>query len=287
MPTWKRSDPLPDYILEISFESSLDDLVQSRLYLTESLGSTSVEGDGSTTVSAYFDSPDARAAAMAAFDTLDVELRTVDRDRVNWLERYQQSLQAIEIGERFVVAPDAALLASDTSRLRIIVPQEQAFGTGSHETTALCITLLETIDVSGSHGLDIGSGSGILAIAMHRLGARKVIAFDNDPEAYAALRDNRIRNGLPESAMPIFIGGTEALRSGKFDVLTMNIIPEVIIPLLGSVVDRMADGAALIVSGVLGERRDDVVAAAGSHGLSLSDEKRRGEWWAGVFQRAR
>jgi len=287
VPTWKRSDPLPDYILEISFESSLDDLVQSRLYLTESLGSTSVEGDGSTTVSAYFDSPDARAAAMAAFDTLDVELRTVDRDRVNWLERYQQSLQAIEIGERFVVAPDAALLASDTSRLRIIVPQEQAFGTGSHETTALCITLLETIDVSGSHGLDIGSGSGILAIAMHRLGARKVIAFDNDPEAYAALRDNRIRNGLPESAMPIFIGGTEALRSGKFDVLTMNIIPEVIIPLLGSVVDRMADGAALIVSGVLGERRDDVVAAAGSHGLSLSDEKRRGEWWAGVFQRAR
>jgi ribosomal protein L11 methyltransferase len=279
---------LPDYILEISFENALDDLVQSRLYLTESLGSTSVEGpDGTTTVSAYFDSPGARAAAMTAFDTLDVELRTVDRDRVNWLERYQQSLQAIEIGERFIVAPDATLFAPDTSRMRIVVPQEQAFGTGSHETTALCVTLLETIEVSGRRGLDIGSGSGILAIAMHRLGARKVIAFDHDPDAYAALRDNRIRNGLPESTMPIFIGGTEALRRGKFDVLTMNIIPEVIIPLLGSVVERMADGAALIVSGVLGERRDDIVAAAVSHGLGLSDERQRGEWWAGVFQRVR
>jgi ribosomal protein L11 methyltransferase len=279
---------LPDYILEISFESSLEDLVQSRLFLTESLGSTSVEGPaGTTTVSAYFDSPEARAAAMTAFDAVHVELRALERDRVNWLERYQQSLRAIEIGERFIVAPDAELLASDTSRLRIIVPQEQAFGTGSHETTALCIALLETIDVTGRYALDIGSGSGILAIAMHRLGARKVIAFDNDPDAYAALRDNRIRNGLAESAMPIFIGGTEALRGGKFDVLTMNIIPEVIIPLLGSVAERMAEGAALIVSGVLVERREDVVAAAGNHGLSLCDEKRRGEWWAGVFQRAR
>jgi ribosomal protein L11 methyltransferase len=284
----KRSDSVTDYVLEISFESSLEDLVQSRLYLTEFLGSTSVEGPaGTTTISAYFDSTETRAAAMTAFDALDVELHAVDRDRVNWLERYRQSLRAIEIGERFIVAPDAALLASETGRLRIIVPQEQAFGTGSHETTALCMALLETIEVSGRFTLDIGSGSGILAIAMHRLGARKVIAFDNDPDAYGALRDNRIRNGLRESAMPIFIGGTESLRSGKFDVLTMNIIPEVIIPLLGSVVRRMADGAALIVSGVLEERRDDVVAAAGGHGLILVDEKQRGEWWAGVFQRAR
>ncbi|MGZ8867570.1 MAG: 50S ribosomal protein L11 methyltransferase [Thermoanaerobaculia bacterium] len=279
---------MPDYILEISFESAVDDFIQSRLYLTDSLGSTSVETSaGTTTVSAYFGSPEARDAARDAFEGMDVELRPVDRDRVNWLERYQQSLQAIEIGERFLVAPDAALLPPESKRLRIIVPQEQAFGTGSHETTALCITLLETMEVRGRRGLDIGSGSGILALAMHRLGSPKVIAFDNDPDAYAALRDNRMRNNVPESAMPIFIGGTEALRGGQFDLLTMNIIPEVIIPLLGSVVVRMGAGASLIVSGVLNERRDDVVEAAGTHGLRLGDERRRGEWWAGVFQRSR
>jgi ribosomal protein L11 methyltransferase len=279
---------LSDHVLEISYESSLDDIVQARLYMTASLGSSSVEGPaGTTTTSAYFDSPASRDDAAAAFHGLDVELRAVDRDRVNWLERYQQSLHAIEIGERFLVAPDAALFSGDSTRLRIIVPQEQAFGTGSHETTALCIAILETMELRDKRGLDIGSGSGILALAMHLLGARKVIAFDNDPDAYAALRDNRIRNEVPEEVMPIFIGGTEALRDGTFDVLTMNIIPEVIIPLLGSVVMRMAGEGRLIVSGVLGERRDDVTSAASGHGLQLAGERRRGEWWAGVFQRAR
>ena len=180
---------MPDFILEISYESSLDDIVQARLYMTASLGSSSVEGPaGTTTTSAYFDSPAARDAAAIVLDGLAVELRTVDRDRVNWLERYEQSLHAIEIGERFLVAPDAALFPADSARLRIIVPQEQAFGTGSHETTALRITLLETMALRGRRGLDIGSGSGILALAMHLLGARKAIAFDNDPDAYAALR---------------------------------------------------------------------------------------------------
>lgn len=279
---------MSDFILEISYESSLDDTVQARLYMTASLGSSSMEGPaGTTTTSAYFDSPAARDAAATAFGGLDVEVRAVDRERVNWLERYQQSLQALEIGQRFLVAPDPALFPADSTRLRIIVPQEQAFGTGSHETTALCIALLETMELRGKRGLDIGSGSGILALAMHLLGAPKAIAFDNDPDAYAALRDNRIRNQVPEEAMPIFIGGTEAVRAGTFDILTMNIIPEVIIPLLGSVVLRMAAGAKLIVSGVLGERRDDVVSAAAEHGLHLAGERRRGEWWAGVFQRAR
>lgn len=277
---------MPDYILEISFESSLDDLVQSRLYLTESLGSTSVDSSGgTTTVSAYFGSPDARDAARDAFEGMDVELHRVNRDRVNWLERYQQSLHAIEIGERFLVAPDAALLTAASKRLHIIVPQEQAFGTGSHETTALCIILLETIDARGRRGLDIGSGSGVLALAMHLLGARKVIAFDNDPDAYAALRDNRMRNDVPESAMPIFIGGTEALRGGLFDLLTMNIIPEVIIPLLGDVVARLAPEGRLILSGILVTKRDDVVGAARAHGLAPVSERTKGEWWAGVLMR--
>lgn len=279
---------MPDYILEIRFESSLDDLVQARLYLTESLGSASVETPaGATVVSAYFASARGRDAARDAFEGLDVELHAVDHDRVNWLERYQQSLHAIEIGERFLVAPEASLFPPESRRLRIVVPQEQAFGTGSHETTALCIALLETVDVRGRRGLDIGSGSGILALAMHLLGARKVIAFDNDPDAYAALRDNRARNNVPESAMPIFIGGTDALRGGRFDMVTMNIIPEVIIPLVGSVVGWMDGDAALIVSGVLNARREDVVIAAATHGLRLRDEKSRGEWWAGVFQRSR
>jgi len=173
------------------------------------------------------------------------------------------------------------LIPSGTTRHALVVPQEQAFGTGSHETTSLCIEILDTLDIAGKRGLDIGAGSGILALAMCRLGVDHVIAFDNDVDAFAALRDNRVRNGVEAARMPIFIGGLEALRGGAFDVVTMNIIPEVIIPLLGAV-KRHVDGS-LILSGILVIKRDDVVAACAAHGLQLVEERSKGEWWAGRF----
>ena len=269
-----------DYILAIEFEEPADeDLIQSRLFLTASTGSTSTQN----TVEAYFESAEDRDAAAELLG--EFELQSIDRERRNWLELYQQSLQPLFIGARFVVVPDAALLPEDSDRLTLIVPQEQAFGTGSHETTWLCIELLESLHLSGATGLDVGAGSGILALAMHCLGARKVVAFDNDNDAYGALRDNRIRNGVPESAMPLFIGGVESLRGGTFDAVTMNIIPEVIIPLLGDIAARVADDGRLILSGILVVKRDDVVAAARAHGLTPVSERTKGEWWAGVFQR--
>lgn len=274
-----------DYILEISFDArdgALEEAIQSRLFLTASTGSSSA-GD---TLSAYFDTPGDRGAAANVIRGLGVAMREVDRERVDWLAAYQQSLEPLVIGERFIVAPDPSLIDASLHRLAIVVPQEQAFGTGSHETTSLCIEILESLDVAGRRGLDIGAGSGILAIAMHRLGAAKAIAFDNDPDAYGALRDNRMRNAVPESAMPLFIGSVEALRGGAFDVVTMNIIPEVILPLLADVVTHLAKDARLILSGILVVKRDEVVAAAAAHGLRLAEERAKGEWWAGVFGRA-
>ncbi len=288
-----------DYILEIFFDGDDEELIQSRLFLTKSTGSTSSDG----LITAYFDSPEDREEAAALLNEFD--LQNVERECVDWLEVYQQSLEPIVIGERFVVAPDASLFPRDSDRLTIIVPQEQAFGTGSHETTSLCLEMLERVipsridgeespesgDSSPSaglgmtrkiRGLDVGSGSGILAIAMLRLGASNVIAFDNDIDAYGALRDNNLRNGV---AVTIFIGGIEALRGGAFDVVTMNIIPEVILPLLPQVVSRMADGAQLILSGILLIARDTVVEAALGYGVELVAESEKGEWWVGVFRR--
>jgi ribosomal protein L11 methyltransferase len=278
-----------DFLLEISFDArdtALEELIQSRLFPTASTGSTSHEANGTATISAYFDSPEDRDAAAADLrDVAAIELHTIERERVDWLELYQQSLEPMFIGERFVVAPDASLFPRDSDRFAIVVPQEQAFGTGSHETTSLCIELLESIALRGKRGLDVGAGSGILALAMHRLGAVKAITFDNDNDAYAALRDNRLRNEVPDTAMPLFIGSVESLRGGSFDAITMNIIPEVILPLLGEVVAHLATGGTLILSGILVVRCDDVVAAAHTHGLVLRDERKRGEWWAGAFNR--
>jgi ribosomal protein L11 methyltransferase len=287
-----------DHILAIELEDPADEeLIQSRLFLTASTGNTTT-GSTSTrnTVEAYFDSPTDRDAAVELLR--EFACISIDRERRDWLELYQQSLQPLFIGARFVVVPDASLLPEDSQRLTLIVPQEQAFGTGSHETTWLCIELLESLPLSSTtsrtRGLDVGAGSGILALAMHRLGAHKVIAFDNDNDAYGALRDNRIRNSVPETAMPIFIGGVEALSrsttrsttGGTFDVVTMNIIPEVIIPLLGDITARVADHGRLLLSGILVTRRDDVVNAARAHGFVPVSERTKGEWWAGVLQRA-
>jgi len=264
-----------DFLLMISFDDpASEEIIQSRLFLTACSGSTSTEDQ----IVAYFDSKEDRDEAKKLLDGFDVS--EAERERVDWLELYQQSLEPIAIGARFVVAPDASLI-DDASKLRIVVPQEQAFGTGSHETTALCIELLESLEMNGKHGLDIGTGSGILAIAMHRLGAAKAIAFDNDRDAYAAMRDNRIRNDVPEAAMPMFIGGVESLRRGTFDVVTMNIIPEVIIPLLPEVVKHV--GHALILSGILIVKRGDVIEAAKQNALTFAGERERGEWWAGLF----
>ncbi|HUP45653.1 MAG TPA: 50S ribosomal protein L11 methyltransferase [Thermoanaerobaculia bacterium] len=279
---------MTEYVLEIRFSSSpaLEELVEARLFLTSFLGSVSSESSG-TTVTAFFDSAEAREAAVALFSNLPVELRQADRDPIDWLEHYQQSLHAMEIGERFVVAPDASLLPAGGRRIGIVVPQEQAFGTGSHESTALCMTLLETLDLQGRRGLDIGSGSGILAIAALRLGAARVIAFDVDPDTCAALRDNRVRNGIPPERMPLFIGSMEALRGGTFDFVLMNILPDVIVELLPDVVPRMADEARMVVSGILLAVHGEVVDAARRHGLAVVGERSRGEWWAGALQRVR
>jgi ribosomal protein L11 methyltransferase len=269
-----------DYVLAIEFEDPTDEeVILSRLFLTASTGSTSTQN----TVEAYFDSAEDRDAAAVLLHDYPLEL--LDRERRDWLDLYQQSLQPLFIGARFVVVPDASLLPEDSDRLTLIVPQEQAFGTGSHETTWLCIEILETLPVARAQGLDVGAGSGILALAMHRLGAHRTIAFDNDNDAYGALRDNRIRNGVPEHAMPLFIGSVESLRGGAFDAITMNIIPEVIIPLLGEVVARLAPEGRLILSGILVTKRDDVVEAARAHGLAPVMERTKGEWWAGVLMR--
>ena len=266
-----------DFVLEITVRSDagIEDEVQGRLFLSASTGSSSIERDGETVVSAYFDSADSRAATMDTMHDLGARLQSFDRPRLDWLERYEQSLEPLLIGEKFVVAPDERLIGA-SPRLRIIVPQEQAFGTGSHETTSLCMEMLERIELRGKRGLDVGSGSGILAMAMLRLGAAKVIAFDNDLDAFGPLRDNRLRNRVD---LPLFIGGVEAIRRGAFDVVTMNIVPEIIIPLLPAVIARMSGD--LILSGILTSRRDDIVRAAAN--LSLAGETSKGEWWCGRF----
>jgi ribosomal protein L11 methyltransferase len=266
---------ITDYLLEISYPQELEEIVLGRLFLTRTTGTAS---NREGVISAYFEQAAERDAAAAALRDLPVTLELTERERVDWLQRYQQSLKPLFIGRSFVVAPDESLFAGERKH-RLVIPQEQAFGTGSHESTALCIELLEEIDLHGARGLDIGAGSGILALAMLRLGARKVTAFDIDMDALRPLRENRARNRVAPENMPLFIGGIEAVLGGDFDVVTMNILPEVIVPLMPIVKQRVR--GALILSGILTTLRAEVLRAC--EGLRLLSEHEKGEWWAGRF----
>src|SRR3954452_17132249 len=122
------------------------EVVQSRLYLTTSTGSSSSEVNRTMTISAYFDDAEQRDGAARELGDIDaIELHSTDRERIDWLDRYQQSLEPLYIGKHFIVAPDASLIPRDTKRHALVVPQEQAFGTGSHETSSLCIEIFETL----------------------------------------------------------------------------------------------------------------------------------------------
>ena len=261
---------MSDYILEISFDPGLEEIVQGQLFLTRSTGNIAVEPGR---IEAYFPTAADRDAAAALFPAMP--LRRLERPRVDWLQLYQQSLQPIFIGRSFVIAPDASLIPPDSGRHALVIPQEQAFGTGSHESTALCIELLEEIDLRGGRVLDIGSGSGILALAMLRLGARKAMALDNDLDAFAPLRENSTRNGLRIAS---FIGTLDALRGGTFDVITINIVLEGIVSMLPSVTEHL-DGV-LIVSGILAERRDEIARR-----MRVIQERTKGEWWAAILSK--
>ncbi|MGH9457186.1 MAG: 50S ribosomal protein L11 methyltransferase [Thermoanaerobaculia bacterium] len=272
------------HVLHIAWPDArrdLDDVVEGILFLTTSLGSQISERPGETVVSCWFASPEDRRVARGMLADVDgLTLTDEDREETDWLEVYRQSLEPLPIGERFLVAPDAALIPSDSERLPIVVPQERAFGTGSHESTALCLAMLETLDLGAKTGLDAGTGSGVLAIGMIRLGARKAFAFDNDLETWEVVPKNLVRNGVAGGQVAFFVSGVDAVRApGRFDVITMNILPHVIIPALPAIAPLLAPEGALIVSGILVEQKDEVIAAASREKLRLTREAAKGEWW--------
>ncbi len=283
-----KPEPAPsEDVVEIRFHQSelTSELVSAVLWSTSCKGSVFDDDGFDTVVTAWI--PDAsRNEALEQLNALnEVTARVVTRERIDWLQHYEQSLVPIPVGDRFVIAPRPDLVEGST-RIPIIVPQEQAFGTGSHETTAMCVELLESLDIRAKRCLDVGTGSGILAIAMAKLGAAKVFAFDNDIETWGVIERNMERNEIGPGRIAVFYASADALAKGGFNAVTMNILPHVIIELLPHVAPAMAQDGALIVSGILFEQRESVIDAARRSDLALERERRAGEWWAGLLRSA-
>jgi len=278
-----------DCELEVRYRTGLgvEEDLEALLYANGSIGSYVEETREGTVAHFFFDDEAQRSEGLVALQRQlpFVAASPVDRQRKDWLGLYQQSLRAIEVGKRFVVAPEAQLI-EPSDRISLVIPQERAFGTGSHETTALCLEVLEGIDVRSRRCLDVGTGSGILAIALSLLGAEDVVAFDHDTEILGVLARNAERNGVNARAFRHFVGSIESVQvKPPFGLVVMNIVKEVIVPLLADVKTRMSRDGLLILSGVLLTASAEVVSAARESSFRVIEERSAGEWWCGLLRK--
>lgn len=193
-----------------------------------------------------------------------------------WVERWQASLAPIPLGRRFVVLPSAGL-APPRGREAIRLVPGMAFGTGEHETTRMCAAALEETVAAGDSWLDLGTGTGILALVARGCGATRVLAVDLDPEAAHVALEVVRANGA-EDGVAVRAGSLEAAGQERFDGIVANIQSSFFLARAAGLAAALLPGGRLVVSGVLGEDLPEIEAALGGAGFRLDSRAKDGPW---------
>lgn len=223
---------------------------------------------------------DAAARALAAMSGGHaLRLTTVDVDDEDWARRSQASLTAIRAGGITVAPPWDVPPSLSQDDIVIIIEPSMGFGTGHHATTRLCLELLQTMDVRGLRVIDVGTGSGVLAIAAWKLGASDVAAIDNDPDALINARENIARNA---AAVDLREEDLSALTLTDADVVTANLTGAVLMKYAAPLLRLVRAGGALIVSGFSPDELGGVLDALHLPAERTSNE---GEWAAALVRR--
>jgi ribosomal protein L11 methyltransferase len=195
----------------------------------------------------------------------------------DWAENWKKYYHAAKIGERLVICP-AWERYEPQSADEVVVTLEpgMAFGTGTHETTRLCMRLLEQCGPQGKAVLDLGCGSGILAISALLLGAKSALGVDIDETAVRVAKENAALNGV---ACEFRRGGIPGI-DGKFGIVFANIVADVIIGHISIIAEYLDKGGVFIASGIIDTREADVLAAIESAGLRVIKRETDGGWVA-------
>ncbi len=198
----------------------------------------------------------------------------------DWNEEWKKSFKPIDVGNNLTIIP--SWLESDTDRISIIVDPGMAFGTGHHETTKRCLMLIEELSVSvGQSLLDIGTGTGILAIGAAKLGMGPVAGVDIDPLAVDLAGRNAAINNL--GSITIYEGGIERI-TGSFDVIMANLISELLIKIAPEIVRCLNHGGIAILSGMISGQENGVINAIEKEGLSLGGKYVDDKWVTLIFK---
>jgi ribosomal protein L11 methyltransferase len=272
------------------FNSACDDLVTGLLFMHTPWGWQD-EGlkDGLRHLTVHFDQPEqsveTEAALVAACPGLTMEITSVDN--ADWNSAWKKYFTPIPIGTRFVVLP-SWLKDEPCAAEPILIEPKMAFGTGHHQTTALCLGALDRLATEGVLGagksfLDLGTGSGILGIAAAKLGLCG-LGYDIDPVAIDNARENAALNQV-EAQLELGVGSIDAIpQERRFDCILANILANPLIDMAEEICLRLARPGVLILSGILAEQADRVVAAYAAQGLVNPEISLSGEWALLVFR---
>lgn len=198
-------------------------------------------------------------------------------EQEDWETGWKAYYHAMTLGRRLAIVPSWETF--DTDRVVIRLDPGMAFGTGTHETTALCLTALDELIKGGERMLDIGTGSGILAIAALKLGAAAAEGVDIDPMCVRTAGENAALNEVADR-FKVLIGDLSDKASGQYDLITANIVANAILHLAPAVPALLAPGATFIASGVIDTRRDEVTAGLAAVGLKICEVREDNGWVA-------
>ena len=225
------------------------------------------------------------ADTAGEYGRLEAELSSIREE--DWANNWKQYFKPLKVGEKLVIKPSWEEYTGEDDRIILEIDPASSFGTGQHHTTRLCLELLEKSLKKGDKLLDMGCGSGILSIGAMLLGAESAVAVDIEQNAAETAAENAVKNNIDLSVYRTYYGNIltdEKLAAeidGKYDIITANIVADVLIAMKDYFVRYLRDGGTLIVSGIIEERMDEVVDALLSVGFS-SPEANVKEGWAAV-----
>lgn len=196
----------------------------------------------------------------------------------DWENNWKDYFKSIPVGKKLMIHPVWDDDFDPGDRAVLDIEPGLAFGSGGHDTTRLCLEMMEDYVTRDTEFLDVGCGSGILSVSALLLGAKKAVAVDIDPLAVKRARENAELNGFDEMRYTALEGDLADKVTGKFNVVAANIVADVIILFCSQVKEFMSDDAVFITSGIIDTREPDVLEAFKKYGFSIVERRERGGW---------